>query len=101
MTSIPEGATVEWNRKAIGVTPLNYPVGEYAFNARKSTIFSKRLLQPVVLRVSKDGYVTKEATITSAWTWRSLNGKLAGTFYTITSNSFQVDWTRYPRSTPP
>ena len=91
VTSVPEGATVEWNRKVIGITPLNYPVGEYAFNARKSTIFSKRLLQPVVLRVSKEGYVSKQATITSAWTWRSLNGKLAGTFYTITSNSFQID----------
>ncbi|HTS27389.1 MAG TPA: PEGA domain-containing protein [Bryobacteraceae bacterium] len=91
VTSIPPGATVEWNRKIIGTTPLTYKVGEYAFNARKSTIFSKRLLQPVVLRLSKEGYVTKEATITKPWIWRSLNGQLSGTFYTISSNSLQIN----------
>jgi hypothetical protein len=46
ITTTPPGATVEWNRKVIGVTPLTYKVGEYAFNARKSTLFSKRLINP-------------------------------------------------------
>jgi PEGA domain len=37
ITTTPPGATVEWNRKIVGVTPLTFKVGEYAFNARKSS----------------------------------------------------------------
>lgn len=91
VTSLPVGATVEWNRKVIGTTPMTHQVGEYAFNVRKSTIFSKRLLQPVVLRISKEGYITKELTITTQYAWRSLNGKLSGTYFIITGNNFQID----------
>ncbi len=91
ITSIPEGAKIEWNRKVIGTTPLTYKVGEYAFNARKSNLFSKRLEQPVVLRVSKESYVTREITITKEMSWRSLNGKNRFTFHVITSNAFEID----------
>ena len=91
ITSLPDGATVEWNRKAIGTTPLTYKVGEYAFNARKTSLFSKRLQQPVALRVSKEGYVTREITITQQMFWQSLNGKNRFSYHVITSNSFQID----------
>lgn len=91
ISSLPDAAEVEWNRKVIGTTPLAYKVGEYAFNARKSSLFSKRLDQPVVLRVSKEGYVTKEITITKPMVWQSLNGRNRFTFHVITSNSFQID----------
>ena len=91
ISSLPEGAQVEWNRKVIGTTPLDYKVGEYAFNSRKSSLFSKHLSQPVVLRVSKEGYVPKEITITKEMIWRSLNGRNAFSFYIIISNHLQVD----------
>ncbi len=91
ITSLPDAAKVEWNRKVIGATPLTYKVGEYAFNARKNSLFSKRLDQPVVLRVSKEGYVTREITITKEMFWQSLNGKNRFTYHVITSNSFEVD----------
>jgi hypothetical protein len=91
VTSVPDGATVEWNRKVIGVTPLTYRVGEYAFNVRKSTLYSKRLSQPVILRVSKEGYISKDIVITHSWVWRSFNGRVAYTYFTISSNDFQVD----------
>jgi hypothetical protein len=91
VSSLPDGAQVEWNRKLIGTTPLTRKVGEYAFNSRKASLFSKRLDQPVVLRVSKEGYVTKEITITKEMLWQSLNGQNRFVFFVITSNSFQVD----------
>ncbi len=75
VTSTPPGATVEWNRKVIGVTPLVYKVGEYAFNARKSTIFSKRLFQPVTLRITLPGFMTKDVLISREMVLTSLNGR--------------------------
>lgn len=92
ITSLPDGAQVEWNRTVIGTTPMIYKVGEYAFNARKSSLFSKHLDQPVVVRVTKEGYIAKQVTITGEpMTWRSHNGQTSYTYYTITSNTFQID----------
>ena len=91
ITSIPEGAQVEWNRKVIGTTPLAYKVGEYAFNTRKTSLFSKRLSQPVVLRISKEGYVAKEVTITSPRFWRSFNGRNSFEYHVISSNHCQIN----------
>jgi hypothetical protein len=64
ITTVPPGATVEWNRKVIGVTPLTMKVGEYAFNVRKSTIFSKHLDIPVDLRISLSGFATMTVQVT-------------------------------------
>ena len=88
ITSDPPGATVLWNRRQICTTPCTYTVGEYAFNARKSTIFSKHLAQPVVLHVALDGYQSKDSVITKPWLWRSLNGRNAFTDYTIPQQEF-------------
>lgn len=98
ITSFPDGAKVEWNRKVIGTTPTTYKVGEYAFNEKKRSLLSKRLEQPVVVRISKDGYAPKELTITKEMTWTSLNGKNSYTYYIITSNTFdfQLDKTAIP-----
>lgn len=89
--SIPEGAQVEWNRKVIGVTPLTNTIGEYAFNSRKSTIFSKKLRQPVVIRVSKDGYITKEVDISKQMMMIGANGRPLFYFYILTSNHFEIN----------
>ena len=91
ITSIPHDATVEWNRKVIGSTPLTFKVGEFAFNPQKSSLFSKRLSTPVVIRVSKDGYIAKEVTITQEMQWHSLNGQNHFSFWIITSNSFDIN----------
>ncbi len=88
VTTTPPGATVEWNRKVIGVTPLKHKVGEYAFNARKFTLFSKRLSQPVMLRIMMPGFVTKEATISKPMTWASLDGRNQFTFHVIPFQDF-------------
>lgn len=83
ITSTPPGATVSWNRKVIGVTPLIYKVGEYAFNARKTSAFSKRLDQPVILHVALDGFQSKDINITKEMVWRSFNRQNAFTYYII------------------
>src|ERR1039457_3318263 len=63
-TKANDTVTITFNRTVIGSTPLTYKVGEYAFNAKKTSLFSKRLSAPVVIRVSKDGYVAREVAIT-------------------------------------
>jgi len=91
ITSVPPGAQVEFNRKIVGTTPLTYKVGEYAFNVQKSSIFSKRLSTPVVIRVSKEGYIAKEVTITKDFQWHSLNYQNHFTYFVITSNHYEIN----------
>jgi|SRR5579862_48767 len=88
ITSTPPGATVSWNRKAIGVTPLSYRVGEYAFNAHKSSLMSKRLSQPVILHVELAGFEAKDVNITQEMTWHSFNGQNSYVYYIIPVQTF-------------
>lgn len=93
ITSTPPGAIVSWNRKIIGVTPMVYRVGEYAFNIRKTSMFSKHLSEPIILRISLDGYQDKMANITKPFTWRSYDGKNSYTYFIILVQSlnFKLD----------
>jgi hypothetical protein len=90
ISSVPPGAQVEWNRKVIGTTPITYKVGEFAFNAQKSSLFSKHLAQPIEVRLSKDGYVPKQVSITRQLIWQSINGQNRYFYWIITSNSFEI-----------
>jgi hypothetical protein len=90
ITTVPPDVQVEMNRKVIGRTPLEKQIGEYAFNSRKTFIFSKRLAQPIVLRLSKEGYIPQEITITHPMTATSLNGQNHWSFYIIDSNYINV-----------
>ena len=83
VTTTPPGATVSWNRKVIGVTPLTYKVGDYAFNARKISVFSKRLSQPVVLHIALDGFQPKDVSIAKELIWSSFNGRNRFAYYII------------------
>jgi hypothetical protein len=97
ITTTPPGATVEWNRKVIGITPITYKVGEFAFNARKSSVFSKRLDQPVNLHITLDGFNAQDVTITgNPLLWGVLTDKAA---LRITSSNFRIStsgWTKCP-----
>jgi hypothetical protein len=89
INTTPPGATVEYNRKVMGVTPLTYKVGEYAFNSHKSSILSKRLDQPVTLHITLPGYNAYDVTITGdPLNWTSLNKKNSFTYYIISSQDF-------------
>ena len=89
IATTPPGATVEWNRKAIGVTPLTYKVGEYAFNAHKSSLLSKHLDQPVNLHITLPGFNAVDVTITGApLVWTSFNRQNSFTYYIIGLQDF-------------
>lgn len=89
ITTTPPGATVEWNRKVIGVTPLTCKVGEYAFNAHKSSLLSKHLDQPVNLHIMLPGFNAVDVTITGGpLVWSSFNGKTSFTYYVIGLQDF-------------
>jgi hypothetical protein len=88
ITSNPSGATVTMNRKVICVTPCSYKLGEYAFNARKLTMFSKRLMQPLTLHVALDGFAAKDAIITQPRLWVSMNRRNSFTYFIIPGQSF-------------
>jgi hypothetical protein len=84
ITTTPPGAAVEWNRKVIGVTPLTCKVGEYAFNAHKSSLFSKHLDQPVNLHITLTGFNAVDMTITGGpLVWTSFNRKTSFTYFVI------------------
>ena len=88
ITSTPPGATVSWNRQVIGVTPLTYKVGEYAFNVKKSSIFSKHLAAPVTLHIALDGFQSKDVTITTSRVWSSFNGQNHYNYFIIELQEF-------------
>jgi hypothetical protein len=92
ITSLPDGAQIEWNRKIIGTTPLTFKVGEYAFNAKKSSLLSKHLAAPIVVVISKEGYVTRQVTITGEpLIWRSYDRRNAYRYWIIPSNTVHID----------
>jgi hypothetical protein len=89
ISTTPPGATVKWNRKVIGITPLTYKVGEYAFNAHKSTLLSKHLDQPVNLHITLPGFNPVDVTITGQpLVWISLNQQTSYTYYVIGLQDF-------------
>jgi hypothetical protein len=89
IVTTPAGARVQWNRTVVGITPLTVKVGEYAFNAHKSSVFSKHLDQPVNLHVALLGFKDIDVTITGEpQVWTSLNGKTHFTYYLIQQQDF-------------
>jgi PEGA domain len=90
ITSTPPGATVSWNRQVIGVTPMTYKVGEYAFNVKKSSAFSKHLAAPVALHIALEGFQPKDVIITKEYTWNSFNGKNHYNYFIIEVQEFDL-----------
>src|SRR5436853_6833784 len=58
ITSEPSGAHVIINGRDRGTTPFEVKLGNWAFDIKKSSVFSKHLSEPWVLQISKDGYRT-------------------------------------------
>ena len=55
ITSEPSGARVIINGWDRGTTPFELKLGNWAFDAKKSTAFSKHLSEPWILEIMKDG----------------------------------------------
>jgi hypothetical protein len=90
ITSSPPGAAVEINGATAGTTPykIAYP-GSYFHRPR--TVFSSRLDHSIAVKVSLDGYVTEQLTLTQGpFEWVALNGRHHGSYFLLKSASFTI-----------
>lgn len=89
--SDPPGAHVIINGRDRGITPFEWKLGQWAFDTRKSSVFSKHLSEPLTLQVTKDGYRTETLEITRGpFTWHSLNRQNSYDYWVISSPTYSV-----------
>lgn len=91
ITSTPPGATVEIDGVLAGTTPFEkeYP-GGYFHKTRTS--MGSRLEHPMVARISRAGYASKEIRLTDGpMEWISLNGRRRGEYWLLKSDHFDVE----------
>lgn len=89
--SVPAGAHVILNGRERGRTPFEMKLGRWAFDARKSSIFSKHLSEPIVLEISLEGYRTESLRVTRGpFVWRSFNRENAYSYWVVNSPSYVV-----------
>jgi S1-C subfamily serine protease len=90
ITSNPTGATVEIDGVVVGTTPYEMKVPGGYFHKTHS-VFGARLGHAMTLRVSKDGYATKEIGMTEGpMPWVALNGTYHGDYWLLKTNQFDV-----------
>jgi hypothetical protein len=90
ITSSPAGATVEIDGMVVGVTPYktDYPGG---FFHKTHTAFGTRLEHTMMARVSKDGYLAQQITLTSGpFEWDAITGKHRGNYFLLKSERFEI-----------
>lgn len=90
ITSTPPGATIEIGGMVAGTTPYqtNYPGGYFH---KTHTVFGARLEHSMVVRVSKDGYLTQEVTLTTGpFDWVGLTGRHHGDYFLLRSTHFDI-----------
>lgn len=91
ITSEPSGAHIILNGRDRGKTPFEMKVGHWAFEVKKPTAFSKHLLEPWILQISKDGYRTEKIELTRGpFTWQSMNGRNTYQYWVLNSPSYNV-----------
>ena len=83
ITSNPSGATVEIDGVVAGTTPYEVKLPGGYFHKTHS-VFGARLEHPMILRISKDGYATKEIVMTEGpMRWVALNGTDNGDYWVL------------------
>jgi len=91
ITSSPSGARIEINGTYLGTTPFRWKVGQWALDPKKHWVSSKHLSEPIRMRLSKEGFVSKEILITRGpIQWTSYNGLNHFAFYVIYPSSFDL-----------
>jgi serine protease Do len=90
ITSTPAGATVEIDGIIVGVTPYEMKVpGGYV--RKTHTVFQARLEHPMILRISLEGYGTKEIEMTEGpMQWTTLDGTNHGNYWLLKTTHFEV-----------
>jgi serine protease Do len=90
ITSNPSGATVEIDGVVVGTTPYEMKVPGGYFHKTHS-VFGARLGHAMTLRVSMDGYATKEMVMTEGpMPWVALNGTYHGDYWLLKTNHFDI-----------
>ena len=90
ITSSPAGAVVEINGAVAGTTPYKTEVPGGYFH-KTHTVFGARLDHSMVIRVSKDGYLTEQLTLTQGpFEWVAVNGRHHGSYFLLKSGRFDV-----------
>jgi hypothetical protein len=90
VTSSPAGAAVEIDGAVVSTTPfrVDYPGGYFHMT---HVVFSARLEHRMVLRVSKDGYVLREITLTDGpFDWIGVTGKHHGKYYLLRADHYEL-----------
>lgn len=102
ITSSPPGATVEIDGLVAGTTPYEteFPGGYFH---KTHTAFGERLEHSMVVRISKDGYLSQQITLTNGpFDWVAITGRKRGTYFLIKARRFEVklDPTSHGSGTP-
>lgn len=90
IASSPPGATVEIDGIVAGTTPYetDFPGGYFH---KTHTAFGTRLEHSMIIRVSKDGYLSQQITITNGpFEWVAVTGRHRGNYFLLKSNHFDV-----------
>ncbi|HTW23459.1 MAG TPA: PEGA domain-containing protein [Candidatus Baltobacteraceae bacterium] len=90
IASSPSGATVEIDGIVAGTTPYetDFPGGYFH---KTHTAFGTRLEHSMIVRVSKDGYLSQQITLTNGpFEWVALTGRHRGNYFLLKSNRFDV-----------
>jgi hypothetical protein len=90
ITTSPPGATVEINGAVAGTTPyhVEYP-GSYFHKPR--TAFSARLEHAFTVRISKEGYLAQQVTLTNGpFEWVAVTGRHRGNYFLLKADHFEI-----------
>lgn len=90
ITSNPPGATVEMDGVQVGTTPyeVSFPGGYFK---KPHTVFGSRLEHPIIVRIFKEGYTTREVELTEGpFRYANLNGKVLGDYWLLKTDSLHV-----------
>jgi hypothetical protein len=90
ITSEPPGATIEIDGLVSGKTPSHTELPAGYFH-KPHIAFNARLEHPVVLRVSKEGYASRQITLTDGpFEWVAITGRRHGNYFLLKSDHFEV-----------
>ncbi len=90
ITSSPAGATVEIDGLVAGTTPYEtgFPGGYFH---QTHTAFGTRLEHSMIVRISKDGYLSQQITLTNGpFEWVAITGRKRGTYFLLKARRFEV-----------
>lgn len=95
---VPAGANVQINGRLVGQTPdkVEYPGGHFH---KTHTAFSERLEHPILLCISKNGFIARSITLSEGpFQWVGLTGDHHGTYFLPKADHFELklEWTDYP-----